>query len=126
MMDFPWNAWAHKDADRDAMLGSGELYLYSTPAAGLAGIRVSCAKCNASNSMAGAFRQNALAEIYGTNVLANGRGWAPKRSKRAAATTADYPARRFERIFRQGCQFDSDSALLGADTTDVGPSRCLE
>jgi hypothetical protein len=62
MMDFPWNAWAHKGADRRC---DAELYLYSTPAAGLAGIRVSCAKCNASNSMAGSFRKGALTEIYG-------------------------------------------------------------
>jgi hypothetical protein len=65
IMDFPWNVWAHKDTDHQCDAGSGELYLYSTPAAGLAGIRVSCAKCNASSSMAGAFRQNALAGKYG-------------------------------------------------------------
>jgi Domain of unknown function (DUF1998) len=65
MMDFPWNAWAHKDADRRCDVESPELYLYSTPAAGLAGIRVSCAKCKASNSMAGSFRKGALTEIYG-------------------------------------------------------------
>lgn len=66
IMDFPWNAWVHKDSDHGCNAGPGELYLYSTPAAGLAGIRVGCVKCNASNSMAGAFRQNALQEIYGT------------------------------------------------------------
>jgi hypothetical protein len=65
IMDFPWNAWAHKHAGRSCDAESGELYLYSTPAAGLAGIRVSCAKCNASNSMAGTFRKDVLAEIYG-------------------------------------------------------------
>jgi Domain of unknown function (DUF1998) len=64
IMDFPWNAWAHKDVGHTCDAASGELYLYSTPAAGLAGIRVGCTKCNASNSMAGAFREDALADIY--------------------------------------------------------------
>jgi hypothetical protein len=74
IMDFPWNGWAHKDTDHACNAGSGELYLYSTPAAGLAGIRVGCAKCTASNSMAGAFRQDALQEIYGS-VCPGERPW---------------------------------------------------
>jgi hypothetical protein len=74
IMDFPWSRWAHKDTSQSCNATSGELYLYSTPAAGLAGVRVGCAKCNASNSMAGAFRQDALAEIYG-NACTGERPW---------------------------------------------------
>ncbi|MER8549925.1 DUF1998 domain-containing protein [Mesorhizobium sp. M0684] len=65
IMDFPWSAWAHKDAKRSCSAEDGQLYLYSTPAAGLAGVRVMCTACNVSNSMAGAFRENVLTEIYG-------------------------------------------------------------
>ena len=63
IMDFPWREWAHKDSDRSCG-GGGDLYLYSTPAAGLAGVRVMCSACGASNSMAGAFRENVLADIF--------------------------------------------------------------
>jgi hypothetical protein len=66
IMDFPWAAWAHKDADRSCSEATGNLYLYSTPAAGLAGVRVMCTTCNVSNSMAGAFRENVLTEIFGS------------------------------------------------------------
>lgn len=64
IMDFPWRAWAHKDSDRSCP-GQGTLYLYSTPAAGLAGVRVMCTACNSSNSMAGAFRQDILGQVLG-------------------------------------------------------------
>lgn len=67
IMDFPWSAWAHRTADRPCDGGEGRLYLYSTPAAGLAGVRVMCTACNASNSMAGAFRENVLGEIFGAS-----------------------------------------------------------
>ncbi|RZJ47198.1 MAG: DUF1998 domain-containing protein [Brevundimonas sp.] len=65
IMDFPWLEWAHRNAEGSCSSGDGRLYLYSTPAAGLAGVRVMCTACNASNSMAGAFRENVLAEVYG-------------------------------------------------------------
>lgn len=65
IMDFPWTEWAHKKSDRTCDTGPGDLYLYSTPAAGLAGVRVGCVKCGLSNSMAGAFRKDMLAEIFG-------------------------------------------------------------
>lgn len=65
IMDFPWAAWAHRNAERPCEGGEGRLYLYSTPAAGLAGVRVMCTACNAGNSMAGAFRENVLHEVYG-------------------------------------------------------------
>ncbi|CDX40024.1 conserved hypothetical protein [Mesorhizobium sp. ORS 3359] len=65
IMDFPWSPWAHKDVGRSCSADPGNLYLYSTPAAGLAGVRVMCVKCNVSNSMAGAFRENVLMEIFG-------------------------------------------------------------
>ena len=65
IMDFPWSAWAHKDAERPCASAEGDLYLYSTPAAGLAGVRVMCTACGSGNSLAGAFRENVLTEIYG-------------------------------------------------------------
>lgn len=65
IMDFPWADWAHKDSDRTCSGAPGTLYLYSTPAAGLAGVRVGCVACNVSNSMAGAFRKDVLGGIYG-------------------------------------------------------------
>ncbi len=74
IMDFPWSAWAHKGSDKPCEASSGELYLYSTPAAGLAGVRVGCAKCNASSSMAGAFKRDALAEVFG-NSCPGERPW---------------------------------------------------
>lgn len=64
IMDFPWNAWAHKDASACCTYEPGGLYLYSTPAAGLAGVRVMCVKCKAGNSMAGAFRENVLLDVF--------------------------------------------------------------
>lgn len=66
IMDFPWRAWAHKDADHSCSAEDDNLYLYSTPAAGLAGVRVMCTSCNVSNSMAGAFRADILSDVYGT------------------------------------------------------------
>ena len=65
IMDFPWSAWAHKGTQCTRPPDEGALYLYSTPAAGLAGVRVMCTACGSGNSMAGAFRENVLSEIYG-------------------------------------------------------------
>jgi hypothetical protein len=74
IMDFPWSAWAHKNGSDQCKPGPGDLYLYSTPAAGLAGVRVGCSKCNSSSSMAGAFTKNALAETFG-NACSGERPW---------------------------------------------------
>jgi hypothetical protein len=82
IMDFPWNSWAHKDAGQTCAAGPGDLYLRSTAAAGLAGIRVECAKCDAGSSMAGAFRKNALGEIYGANCPGD-RPWLGPEGKQA-------------------------------------------
>ncbi|MNS28428.1 hypothetical protein D3C72_604010 [compost metagenome] len=64
IMDFPWSAWAHRDGDRVCDATNDNLYLYSTPAAGLAGVRVACTACDVSNSMAGAFRKDVLGSIF--------------------------------------------------------------
>lgn len=65
IMDFPWKEWAHSRSEENCDGGEGDLYLYSTPAAGLAGVVVHCVKCGARRSMAGAFQKDALAAIYG-------------------------------------------------------------
>jgi hypothetical protein len=65
IMDFPWSSWVHHRTNKSCDGQSGDLYLYSTPAAGLAGIVVGCVKCKASRSMAGAFQQDALSDFYG-------------------------------------------------------------
>jgi hypothetical protein len=65
IMDFPWSGWAHKGANKACASPAANLYLYSTPAAGLAGVRVMCVECGASNSMAGAFREDVLADTLG-------------------------------------------------------------
>lgn len=61
--DFPWSKWAHKNS-KETCGQDGDLYLYSTPAAGLAGVVVGCSKCKANRSMAGAFQKDALSQIY--------------------------------------------------------------
>jgi hypothetical protein len=63
IMDFPWSGWAHSLSDKDCASAHEELYLYSTPAAGLAGVVVGCARCGSSRSMAGAFQQDALRSV---------------------------------------------------------------
>ena len=64
IMDFPWSQWAHSLSGKDCDGAKEELYLFSTPAAGLAGVVVGCARCDSSRSMAGAFQQNALGPIF--------------------------------------------------------------
>lgn len=64
IMDFPWSRWAHKNSSKPCDGDNGDLYLYSTPAAGLAGVVVGCVKCKANRSMAGAFQKDALRDIY--------------------------------------------------------------
>lgn len=63
IMDFPWTDWAHGDRTPCAA-DQAELYLYSTTAAGLAGVVVKCVSCNSHRSMAGAFQKDALRMIY--------------------------------------------------------------
>jgi hypothetical protein len=60
MMDFPWYEWAHSSDGTACSPEAANLYLYSTTAAGLAGVVVKCTTCNSSRSMAGAFQRDAL------------------------------------------------------------------
>ena len=65
IMDFPWFEWAHSFAESPCENGKGNLFLHSTPAAGLAGVVVKCIACNSSRNMAGAFGKDALRTLYG-------------------------------------------------------------
>jgi hypothetical protein len=60
MMDFPWYEWAHSGDGPPCTPDTAQLYLYSTTAAGLAGVVVKCTNCGASRSLAGAFQRDAL------------------------------------------------------------------
>ncbi|WP_375428431.1 DrmB family protein [uncultured Sphingomonas sp.] len=64
IMDFPWFDWAHSAGSTTCSETGSELYLYSTTAAGLAGVMVKCVTCGANRSMAGAFQRDALSAIY--------------------------------------------------------------
>lgn len=64
IMDFPWLQWVHVRGKEACNVADGDLYLYSTPAAGLAGVVVGCVRCGQSRSMAGAFLRDSLASIY--------------------------------------------------------------
>lgn len=63
IMDFPWSDWAHGDRT-PCPPEQAKLYLYSTTAAGLAGVVVKCVSCNSHRSMAGAFQKDALRMIF--------------------------------------------------------------
>ncbi len=65
IMDFPWSEWVHTGDGAACLPEQAELYLYSTTAAGLAGVVVKCVTCNSHRSMAGAFQRDALRLIYG-------------------------------------------------------------
>jgi hypothetical protein len=60
IMDFPWHEWAHSGDISGCTPDAAQLYLYSTTAAGLAGVVVKCMSCGSSRSMAGAFQRDAL------------------------------------------------------------------
>jgi hypothetical protein len=62
-MDFPWSEWAHGDQP-PCSSDPTDLYLYSTTAAGLAGVVVKCVRCNSHRSMAGAFQRDALRGVF--------------------------------------------------------------
>lgn len=64
--DFPWSEWAHSRSDAVCANREGSLYLSSTVAAGLAGVRVECTSCGARRSMAGAFQKDIMRDIVGT------------------------------------------------------------
>lgn len=64
IMDFPWSEWAHSQSDNACDGGLDYLYLYSTAAAGLAGLMVKCTKCGSTRSMAGSFRKDNLLAIF--------------------------------------------------------------
>ncbi|MEQ8246206.1 MAG: DUF1998 domain-containing protein [Alphaproteobacteria bacterium] len=66
IMDFPWHAWAHLNGDQTCGAAPNELYIYSTPAAGLAGVVIQCRKCKSRNSMARAFSRDVLRECFGS------------------------------------------------------------
>ena len=55
--DFPWQNWAHLDQG-NCEAGSGQLFLVSTGAAGLAGVEVRCSSCSARRTLVGAFGQD--------------------------------------------------------------------
>jgi hypothetical protein len=63
IMDFPWREWAHSRGTA-CSAEEARLFLYSTTAAGLAGVVVKCVTCGSARSMAGAFQRDALASIY--------------------------------------------------------------
>lgn len=65
IMDFPWNDWAHSGNRAACTPEAAQLYLYSTTAAGLAGVVVKCTTCNSSRSMAGAFQRDVLQTVFG-------------------------------------------------------------
>jgi len=64
IMDFPWHDWAHSGDRGGCSPDQAKLYLYSTTAAGLAGVVVKCTTCQSSRSMAGAFQRDALRAVY--------------------------------------------------------------
>lgn len=64
IMDFPWFDWAHSAENSVCSSAGTELYLYSTTAAGLAGVMVKCMACGSHRSMAGAFQRDALRTVY--------------------------------------------------------------
>jgi hypothetical protein len=73
IMDFPWLKWVHKkNPDCDAT--APDLFLYSTGAAGLAGLKVACSKCNRQESMRGAFASDALDSLFPDGCPGN-RPW---------------------------------------------------
>ena len=63
--DFPWSQWAHSRSDKACADREGHLYLFSTVAAGLAGVMVECTSCGAKRSMAGAFQKDIMDDIVG-------------------------------------------------------------
>ena len=74
IMDFPWTIWAHSRSEKECDGGSGDLYIYSTPAAGLAGVIVACIKCGSKRSMAGSFRKDMLKAFF-VNDCTGDRPW---------------------------------------------------
>lgn len=64
IMDFPWLDWPHSGDRTCCSEEQAQLYLYSTTAAGLAGVVVKCVTCGASRSMAGAFQRDALRTVF--------------------------------------------------------------
>lgn len=64
IIDFPWHDWAHSLANTSCSADAADLYLYSTTAAGLAGVMVKCVMCGAGRSLAGAFQRGALQSVF--------------------------------------------------------------
>lgn len=59
--DFPWNKWVHKDSGCQGMLQ----LIDSGNSGTVADIRIKCSSCNASRSMADAFKKNAHSSCSG-------------------------------------------------------------
>ena len=64
IMDFPWYDWAHVGGGGPCSPDGAQLYLYSTTAAGLAGVMVKCITCGSHRSMAGAFQRDSLQRVF--------------------------------------------------------------
>lgn len=69
--DFPWSEWAHAGK---RSCGADQLFLVSTGGAGLAGIKVECAKCGANRTMQGAFTKDKFKRVT-DRVCTGERPW---------------------------------------------------
>ena len=63
IMDFPWLKWVHKKAP-DCSAQASDLFLYSTGAAGLAGLRIHCSKCKNEEALTGIFTKDILVPFF--------------------------------------------------------------
>jgi hypothetical protein len=84
--DFPWISWVHGKEQQDCDGGSGDIYIYSTPQAGLAGVMIQCVKCNSKRSMASAFMRGVLKEVFG-DVCPGDRPWLGPNAKEDHCTS---------------------------------------
>lgn len=64
IMDFPWVEWLHHSGNSDCDAGSGEIFLTSSGAAGLAGLKIECGKCPAKQTLSGAMFEDAFRKIW--------------------------------------------------------------
>ena len=66
LQDFPWREWVHKKANPTC---DGDLQLYATGSATLAGQKVKCNKCGAERNLEGITRANTQADGKTTTTL---------------------------------------------------------
>ena len=71
--DFPWQQWAHMHST-NCGAGSGKIFLVSTGASGLAGLKVVCSLCRSENTLSSAYKGNAFDRIW-TNGCPGDRPW---------------------------------------------------